>query len=247
MQGFLLIDKPSGMTSHDVVDQIRKLTGERKVGHAGTLDPFATGLLILGVGPATKRLGELVGLDKEYEATFILGARSDTDDPEGPIVPNKTGRKLTRDEIESAMQKYLGEIEQIPPKFAAIKVKGKKLYEAARAGEEIERKPRSVRIDEFKLLYVGKNHYTFDPTGSKNNYLNLKVRIKCSSGTYIRALARDLGDELGVGGYVSELRRTAIGKYKIKNATPLKDLSPDNIQDKLINIFIAPARPSKPR
>ena len=208
MTGFLLINKPAGITSHDVVDQVRRITGERKVGHAGTLDPFATGLLIVAVGRgATKELSKYVGLDKEYEATFVLGARSETDDPEGPIVIDPEAREVSRQEIETAMQNFVGQIKQVPPKYAAIKVKGKKLYEAARAGEEIERKPRSVKIDEFELLSFSDN--------------KLKVRIKCGSGTYIRALARDLGEELGVGAYVSELHRTKIGSYQIEDATDL--------------------------
>ena len=208
MTGFLLINKPAGITSHDVVDQVRRITGERKVGHAGTLDPFATGLLIVAVGRgATKELSKYVGLDKEYEATFVLGARSETDDPEGPIVIDPEAREVSRQEIETAMQNFVGQIKQVPPKYAAIKVKGKKLYEAARAGEEIERKPRSVKIDEFELLSFSDN--------------KLKVRIKCGSGTYIRALARDLGEKLGVGAYVSELHRTKIGSYQIEDATDL--------------------------
>ena len=218
MTNFLLIDKPAGMTSHDVVNQVRKISGERKVGHAGTLDPFATGLLVIGVGrDITKQLGDLVGLDKEYEAIFVLGARSETDDVEGPIKETRHALSLHRDQIEKAMKKFIGQIDQVPPKYAAIKVKGKKLYEAARAGEEIERKPRKIKIDEFELLDLTDNKIT--------------VRIKCGSGTYIRALARDLGEELGVGGYVEQLRRTRVGSFDIKDAIPLKDLvKTDNLK-----------------
>ncbi len=213
MNNFLLIDKPAGMTSHDVIDQVRQITGERRVGHAGTLDPFATGLLIVAVGrDSTKKLSEYVGLDKEYEAVFVLGMRSETDDPEGPVAPSETDRDITREEIETAMQKFIGQIEQVPPKYAAIKVGGRKLYQAARAGQEIERKPRSVKIDEFELLDTSEDNH------------KLTVRIKCGSGTYIRALARDLGDELGVGGYVEQLRRTKIGEYKIENAKTLEQI-----------------------
>ncbi len=222
MEGLLLIDKPAGMTSHDVVDRVRKLTGIQKIGHAGTLDPFATGLLILGVGKTyTKQLGDLVGLDKNYEATFVLGARSDTDDPEGPITPTESDRDIARNEIESAMQRYLGQIEQVPPKFAAIKIKGKKMYELARAGQAVKAKPRQVHIDEYELLKTSPNNH------------ELKVRIKCGSGTYIRALARDLGEDLGVGGYVSELRRTKIGSYSIENATSLDELTTENVSSRL--------------
>jgi tRNA pseudouridine55 synthase len=218
MTGFLLINKPTGITSHDVVDQVRKITGQRKVGHAGTLDPFATGLLIVAVGrESTKKLSKLVGLDKEYEAVFVLGARSETDDPEGPIVENSDAREPSRSEVETAMKKFIGQIEQIPPKYAAIKVKGKKLYEAARAGEEIERKPRQVRIDEYELLDLANNKLT--------------VRIKCGSGTYIRALARDLGEELGIGAYVEKLHRTQIGPHRVEEATPLDQTNVENIKE----------------
>ncbi|MFH1142311.1 MAG: tRNA pseudouridine(55) synthase TruB [Candidatus Uhrbacteria bacterium] len=212
MTRFLLIDKPAGITSHDVVNQVRKITGEQRVGHAGTLDPFATGLLIVAVGREnTKKLNELVGLDKEYEAVFVLGARSETDDIEGPVISDPNAHEVSRQEIKTVIKKFIGQIDQVPPKYAAIKVKGRKLYEAARAGEEIERKPRSVRIDEFELLHIL----------PKNK---IKVRIKCGSGTYIRALARDLGDELGIGGYVEQLRRTKIGSFDIKDAVPLNEL-----------------------
>lgn len=223
MEGFLLIDKPAGMTSHDVVDAVRKLTGERKVGHAGTLDPFATGLLILGVGKKyTKQMSDLVGLDKEYEATYVLGSISETHDPEGPITKNETDRELTPDEIEATIKKFTGKIKQIPPMHAAIKKDGKKLYELARAGEKIEREARPVNIYEYELLETSDDNH------------EIKVRIKCSSGTYIRALARDLGRELGVGAYVSELRRTKIGEHMIEQAKPLVDLTPENIAEQLI-------------
>lgn len=234
MQGYILIDKPTDWTSHDVVNRIRKLTNERKVGHAGTLDPFATGLLIVGVGKEyTKKLGELVGLDKEYEATFVLGARSETDDPEGPIEPVvEAGHvlpSLDQETIKQAMAKYIGEIDQVPPRFAAIKKDGKKLYEKARAGEEFEPEPRQVRIDEYELLDVGANGCS--PT------CEIKVRIRCGSGTYIRALARDLGKDLGVGGYVSELRRTKVGKFDVADSIKLDSLTTDNIELYFIDRF----------
>ncbi len=222
MQGFILIDKPTDWTSHDVVNRVRKLTGERKVGHAGTLDPFATGLLIIGVGKKyTKQLGELIGLNKEYEATFVLGATSATDDPEGPITERRATCDVRRAQIEEAMKKYMGEIDQVPPRFAAIKKDGKKLYEKARAGEEFEPESRKVRVDEYELLKTSDDNH------------KLKVRIKCGSGTYIRALARDLGNDLGVGGYVSELRRTRVGDFDVSDSTPLEELAPNNIESKI--------------
>ncbi len=221
--GFLLINKPAGITSHDVVDQVRKITSERKVGHAGTLDPFATGLLIIGVGkPATKKLSEFVGLPKVYEATFILGATSDTDDCDGQITPQEVSAWPEKKTVEEAMKKYLGQIQQIPPQYAAIKIKGKKMYELARAGQEIKAKPRDVEIFAYDLL-------EYDPP-------KLRCRINCSSGTYIRALARDLGEDLGTGAYVDELKRTQIGEHKLEDATTLDHLDEKNWQDKILKI-----------
>lgn len=221
MQGFLLVDKPTGITSHDVINRLRRISGQRRIGHAGTLDPFATGLLIVGIGSTTKKLAEMVGLDKEYEAIFVLGARSETDDPEGPITPTANTRIVSRVEIEKAMKKFIGEIDQMPPRYSAIKIKGKKMYELARKGKVIERKPRKVRVDLFKLI------------SASDNNLRLKVRVKCGSGTYIRALARDLGEELKIGGYVEQLRRTKIGSYSIQQAAPLSQLTSDNLTQHL--------------
>lgn len=215
--GFLLIDKPAGMTSHDVVDAVRRVTGERRVGHAGTLDPFATGLLIIGVGrAATARLGEFLGLDKTYEATIALGATSTTDDPEGIITPLLLKEKLEEQTIKLAIQSFVGKIEQVPPAYAAIKIQGKKMYELARAGKVVEAKPRTVTISSFELI---------GPIGPiTNGPILFRVKIHCSSGTYIRALARDLGAKLGVGGYLTQLRRTAIGSHEVKNAVTLDQL-----------------------
>jgi tRNA pseudouridine55 synthase len=214
-EGFLLIDKPAGMTSHDVIDRLRRITGIRRIGHAGTLDPFATGLLLVGIGrSATKEMQNLVGLDKEYEAVFVLGARSDTDDVEGEIERLQvTGDRLQTQEIKKVMKKFVGEIEQIPPSYSAIKVKGKKMYEAARAGKPIEAKPRQVRIDSFELVDY--------------DWPELRTIIRCGSGTYIRALARDLGNMLGVGGYVKELRRTKVGPFLISDTKTLEKLEHD--------------------
>lgn len=241
MSGFLLIDKPDGMTSHDVVARIRRLTGEKRVGHAGTLDPFATGLLIVGVGrTATREFSKLVGLDKEYEAEFVLGATSDTDDRTGEISPviasdqrergNPSGDCFvvpTRNDIIKAIQNLTGPIQQIPCTYSAIKIDGKRMYKAARAGKPIEAKPRSVTIYSFELLSYCAT--ALHPTA-------LTVRIRCSSGTYIRALARDLGAALGTGGYVQELRRTAIGPFRIEQSTPLRGLTPETVQQAILPI-----------
>ncbi len=212
MTGFLLIDKPAGITSHDVVDRIRTLTGEKRVGHAGTLDPFATGLLIVGVGrEATREMHKLVGLDKTYEAVFVFGASSDTDDRTGTItsvpLPN-----LDEQTIRDALQKFVGVIEQIPPAYSAIKIGGKKMYEEARKGKPMKAQPRHVTIYSLSLL------------GSSTTEA-ISLLVHCSSGTYIRALARDLGHALGTAAYVDTLRRTTIGPFTIVQAHYISYLS----------------------
>lgn len=211
MEGFLLIDKPAGMTSHDVVDRVRRITGTKRVGHAGTLDPFATGLLLVGVGrSATRHMQEIVGLPKEYEAEFTLGATTETDDIEGAVqeMPNVTPPSTTA--IQEKIQTFLGEIDQIPPSYSAIKIQGKKMYEAARENKPLHAPARRVRIDAVDVISY--------------EWPKLTVHIACGSGTYIRALARDLGQTLGVGGYVSTLRRTSIGSFGINEAVTLKTL-----------------------
>jgi len=222
MHGYLLIDKPDGMTSHDVVNRVRRLTGEKRVGHAGTLDPFATGLLIVGVGRvATREFQKLVGLDKKYEAVFTFGATSDTDDRTGAVQSRFSGNTpVNKNELEAATRELTGPIQQIPPAYSAIKVGGKKLYELARAGKEVERKPRFVTVYAFDVLEGLEAHF----------------RIHCSSGTYIRSLARDLGSILNVGGYVEELRRTAIGPFRIEESVPLTKLTQENVSDALLSI-----------
>ncbi len=210
-EGFLLIDKSAGMTSHDVVDQLRKITGIRRIGHAGTLDPFATGLLVIGIGRgATKHMQKFVGLDKEYESVFVLGARSETDDIEGTIHQTKEVKHVDRLAIQNAMKAFIGEIEQIPPTYSAIKIGGKKMYEQARKGKPLTAKPRKVRIDRFEL--------------ERFVWPRVWVRITCGSGTYVRALARDVGEALGVGGYVEMLRRTRIGPFRVKEAHSISEL-----------------------
>lgn len=211
----LLIDKPAGMTSHDVVDRVRRIASTRAVGHAGTLDPFATGLLILGLNKGTKMLTALVGLDKTYEATLHLGATSDTFDPEGKITPtSETVREPSLEEIETALTKFRGGYEQKAPLHSAKKIKGKKLYELARAGTATEEMRPVKKIDISELAVTD---YAFPA---------LNVRVSCSSGTYIRSLADDIGRELGIGAYLKELRRTRIGTYRIEDATPLDKLTP---------------------
>lgn len=230
--GFLLINKPAGITSHDVVDELRRITGIRKIGHAGTLDPFATGLLIVAIGrEATREISTYVGLDKTYEAEFVLGATTETLDPESPIQKTPLTSPLTRGEIAEAMQSFIGTIEQVPPMYSAIKKQGKKLYELARQGKTIEREPRIITINTFELLG--------EPT-QEDGLTVIRVRINCSSGTYIRALARDLGVKLGSAGYVRKLERTAIGTFSLENAHLLSDVSQDNWTDYLQHVRLEP-------
>lgn len=225
--GFLLIDKPSGITSHDVIDKLRQITGIKKIGHAGTLDPFATGLLIVAVSrEATREISKFVGMDKDYEAEFVLGATSETLDPESEIIKSSQYSVPSSQKIQKAMKKLTGEIEQIPPMYSAIKVKGKKLYQLAREGKTVEREPRKVVIHAFDLegdLIV------------EDGLTIFKTHIQCSSGTYIRALARDIAALLGTTGYVRQLRRTAIGEYQISSAVSLNSLNSANWTEQLIH------------
>jgi tRNA pseudouridine55 synthase len=222
--GFILIDKQKEWTSHDVVAYLRKVTGVKKIGHAGTLDPFATGLLIVGVGrDATKRLDEFKAMQKEYVATIKLGYVSDTYDstgiikkqkkqvPTGHPISGKNKKTILKDEILPVLKKFIGKQMQVPPMFSAKKVKGKKLYELARKGIEIERKANEIEIYGIELL--------------RSTDHDLRITISCSTGTYIRSLAKDIGQALGVGAYCQELRRTKIGEYSIKNAVKPKDIN----------------------
>lgn len=215
--GILLLDKPQGWTSHDAVARTRRLAGTRKVGHAGTLDPMATGLLVLGVESSTRLLTYVVGLDKEYLATIRLGAASTTDDAEGELigeVPAAGATAIDPAAIAAGIERLSGDIEQVPSSVSAIKVDGKRAYALVRAGEEVQLKSRAVTVSEFELL------------GSTivDGYLDLEVRVVCSSGTYIRALARDLGDDLGVGGHLTALRRTRIGPFSVTDAGELDSI-----------------------
>lgn len=223
--GFLLIDKPAEWTSHDVVAFLRGVTKVKKIGHAGTLDPFATGLLIVAVGrDATKRLDEFKALQKEYVATVQLGATSDTQDRTGTIVPNISAdiSKLSDRQIQDVLFSFVGDIFQTPPMYSAKKVGGKKLYELARKGIETERKPVQVHIFELELL-------AFDAAAG-----TLNIRVVCSAGTYIRTLAADIGEKLGVGAYCAELRRTKIGAYSVEDALVPKALSRESSQERLL-------------
>jgi tRNA pseudouridine55 synthase len=215
--GILLVDKPQGLTSHDVVARIRRAAGTRKVGHAGTLDPMATGLLIIGLGTATRLLTHVVGTDKVYEATIRLGESTVTDDAEGDVVEKAEAAAvdaITADAVAAGIRSLTGPIEQVPSTVSAIKVDGKRAYARARAGETVELKARPVTI------------HAFDVSAERRmpGLIDLDARIACSSGTYIRALARDLGAGLGVGGHLTMLRRTSVGPFDTAAATPLDAL-----------------------
>ena len=212
---YILINKPSGPTSHDVIDQLRRITDIKKIGHAGTLDPFASGLLFIAISrESTRELQNFVGLDKEYIATLKLGAVSNSQDRTGEIEKVKDDINLTEKEIKDVLDKFTGKQEQIPPMFSAKKVKGKKLYNLARKGIEIERKPSSIEIYDIQLLEFKDS--------------KLVIKVKCSSGTYIRTLAHDIGQTLGCGVYLEELERTKIGEYELDNSIKIKELSKEN-------------------
>ena len=221
--GILLADKPQGITSHDVVARTRRALGTKKVGHAGTLDPMATGLLILGAGPSTRLLTHLVGLDKEYLATIRLGHATTTDDAEGEIVSEHAVDEVRAEAIRDGIAALTGDIMQRPSSVSAIKVDGRRAYDRVRAGEEIELAARKVTVSAFELL-AGRGAPFDSPAarsgggGGVREGVELDVRVECSSGTYIRALARDLGERLGVGGHLTALRRTRIGPFRIEDA-----------------------------
>lgn len=225
MDGVLIIDKPAGLTSHDVIARVRKILGERRVGHTGTLDPFATGVLVVLVGRATRLAQFLSGAEKEYEAVIRLGHTTDTGDVTGNRLTNLTAEtqrhtEFHREEIESALESLCGEIEQTPPMYSAKKIAGRKLYELARRGEEIERQPVRVTVKEFAPL-------TCDDVLLKPNddgTCDLAARVVCSAGTYVRTLAEDFGQRLGVGAHLAALRRTRAGQFKIENAVTLDQL-----------------------
>ena len=214
--GLLLVDKPAGMTSHDVVSKVRKLAGTKKVGHAGTLDPMATGLLVLGIESGTKLLTFVVGADKTYEATIRLGSSTITDDKEGETLKTATPGEVaavTVDQINQELAKLRGVIQQVPSAVSAIKVNGEKAYDRVRAGEVFELKSREVTISRLDVI---------GDVRREDNFIDLHVIVDCSSGTYIRAIARDLGEALGVGGHLTFLRRSRIGSFEVENAMQLE-------------------------
>ena len=213
VKGCLIVDKPSGCTSHDVIDRVRKSLGTRKVGHAGTLDPDATGVLVLGVGTGTKLLEFVVGADKEYETEICFGVETSTLDSSGEVT-NTFEMNIEPEQVSEMAKKFVGDIEQIPPMVSAIKVDGKRLHELAREGIEIEREPRKVHV----------SRYDTSPTDKP---LIFSAVIECSSGTYVRSLAADLGASLGGGAHIQNLKRNRVGTFLIKDAVKLDDVSAD--------------------
>ncbi len=241
MDKVILVDKPAGMTSHDVVDAVRRAYKTRKVGHAGTLDPFATGLLIIGIGDATKRLRDLQGLPKTYEAVARLGATSSTGDPEGLITPytppnlpsTRGGNRLAvlplsegetcppGRRVEEVLKKFVGNIQQTPPMYSAKKIRGEKLYNLARRGITVERLPVPVTIYQLQVTRYQLPVTSYLPAGKAGEFPNLSFRATVSSGTYLRTLAEDIGRALGCGAYLVGLKRTKIGEYKLEDAVEI--------------------------
>ncbi|MFF4492096.1 tRNA pseudouridine(55) synthase TruB [Streptomyces sp. NPDC001544] len=217
--GLVIVDKPSGFTSHDVVAKMRGIARTRRVGHAGTLDPMATGVLVLGVEKATKLLGHLALTEKEYLGTIRLGQTTVTDDAEGEITASADASKVTRAAVDAGVAKLTGDIMQVPSKVSAIKIDGVRSYKRAREGEDFEIPARPVTVSSFAV------HDVRDAVAEDGTpVLDLVVSVVCSSGTYIRALARDLGADLGVGGHLTALRRTRVGPYKLDAARTLDEL-----------------------
>lgn len=213
--GIVVVDKPGGLTSHDVVGRCRRIFGTRKVGHAGTLDPMATGVLVVGIERATKILGLLTATDKSYSATIRLGQATSTEDAEGQLLQEVPAGHLTDVEVEAAVAALRGDLDQVPSSVSAIKVEGERAYRLAREGKSVELAARRVRIDRFEVKAIRRHHQLVD----------VDVDVACSSGTYIRALARDVGATLGVGGHLVALRRTGVGRYGLAEALTLDALA----------------------
>ncbi|MGF1452294.1 MAG: tRNA pseudouridine(55) synthase TruB [Opitutales bacterium] len=229
LEGILLVDKPTGMTSHDVVDRLRRKLQMKKIGHAGTLDPNATGLLIMLIGKATKVSQYLMSLDKEYSGEIKLGEETTTYDSEGEVTLNaEVSAELTAEKLQAAMDEFRGDQYQLPPMFSAKKVDGVPLYKMARKGQEIEREPRFIRVERFSLEH-------FEPP-------HLRFNVACSKGTYVRTLAHDLGQKLGCGAHLSALSRTATDQFRLDDAASLEsieEMTLAEIRRRLIPVYQA--------
>lgn len=215
--GLVLVDKPAGWTSHDVVGKVRRLAGTRKVGHAGTLDPMATGLLVVGFNKATRLLTAITGTDKTYVATVRLGQTTTTEDADGELLVERLANAVTEQRVLDAMSALTGPIQQVPSAVSAIKVDGRRAYDRVRAGEEVVLPARPVTIHRFELTDFRRS--------DDGRIVDLDVTVRCSSGTYIRALARDLGEALGTGAHLTALRRTAVGPFEISDAVTVEELA----------------------
>jgi len=225
MNGFLIVDKPAGMTSHDVVNAVRRMTGIRRVGHAGTLDPMATGVLVLALGAATRLMQFIDGSDKTYRATLRLGETTTTYDADGDIVERRPVT-VSQTDIEAGLARFRGDIAQIPPMYSAVKVKGQKLYKLARQGKEIERAPRPVTIYRLDVLDWALPDVT--------------IEVVCSAGTYVRSLAHDLGQTLGCGAHLIALTRTAAGEFRVEDSHTLEALEALAHAGRLAEVLLPP-------
>ncbi|HVU18234.1 MAG TPA: tRNA pseudouridine(55) synthase TruB [Candidatus Didemnitutus sp.] len=228
MEGVLLVDKPGGMTSHDVVYRLRRKLAMQRIGHAGTLDPMATGLLVMLVGKATKISQYLISLDKVYEGEITLGVTTNSQDAEGEVMETRPVPPLNEADVRAAMSGFLGDQYQTPPMFSAVKIDGVALYKRARQGEEVEREPRFIRVASFELQSFNSPKITF--------------RLACTKGTYVRTIANDLGAKLGCGGHLSALRRMASGKFGIEQCLTLaqiQEMPLPEIEKRLIPVYEA--------
>jgi tRNA pseudouridine55 synthase len=219
VNGILIVDKPAGMTSHDAVARVRKALKVKRVGHAGTLDPDATGILVMGIGRGTRLMQFLSGHDKEYVSDVVLGVETTTQDAGGQVVATADASGLTREMLDRTLGTFHGAIDQIPPMVSAVKVGGERLYKIARRGEEVERPPRRVVVTAVVCE-------EFQP----GERARARLRVRCSKGTYVRTLAHDIGRALGTGAHVSTLRRTASGPFTEADAVPLQEVNPDSVR-----------------
>ncbi|MEO5993784.1 MAG: tRNA pseudouridine(55) synthase TruB [Arthrobacter sp.] len=225
LSGLVIVDKPQGWTSHDVVGRMRRLAGTRKVGHAGTLDPMATGVLVVGINKATRLLTYIVGTSKTYTATIRLGESTLTDDAEGEVTATRSAAAVTEEAVRAGIAALTGEINQVPSSVSAIKVNGERAYARVRSGEEVNLAARPVTIHRFEVHGIRRVRTGESAVESDGEALDVDVTVECSSGTYIRALARDLGEALKVGGHLTALRRTQVGPYTLDQARTLEQLA----------------------
>lgn len=215
-EGIIIIDKPDGITSHDVVARVRRHFKQKQVGHAGTLDPLATGVLIILLGKSTKLFNKFVAFDKAYRATLILGTKTNSADTQGEVTATKPYEHISEEQIIKAFEQFVGDLEQVPPMVSAVKFKGKKLYEFARKGIEVKREPRKIKIHVLKI--------------EKINMPYVQFYLACSKGTYVRQLAEDIGEVLGCGACISQIERVKVGEYTIDEAVTLEDLNESHIR-----------------